>query len=86
MQGKLDLLVNLDFRMAKSDWDIFRTLAKAVSKVATEANLPVYKDVFAVPIQHDTEGETTQPEGKILDWSKDWAPHFKTLRHHTFGY
>lgn len=113
LQGKLDLLVDLDFRMAasalyadvvlptatwyekddlsstdmhpfvhpfqaavdplweaRSDWDIFRTLAEAVSKVATEANLPVYKDVFAVPIQHDTEGETAQPEGKILDWSK----------------
>ena len=113
LEGKLDLLVDLDFRMAasalysdvvlptatwyekddlsstdmhpfvhpfqaavdplweaKSDWDIFRTLAKAVSKVATEANLPIYKDVFAVPIQHDTEGETAQPEGKIFDWSK----------------
>ena len=32
--------------------------------------MPIYKDVFAVPIQHDTEGETAQPEGKILDWSK----------------
>ena len=113
LQGKLDLLVDLDFRMAasalysdivlptatwyekddlsstdmhpfvhpfqaavdplweaKSDWDIFHTLAKAVSKVAKEAKLPIYKDVFAVPIQHDTEGETAQPEGKILDWSK----------------
>ena len=113
LQGKLDLLVDLDFRMAasalysdvvlptatwyekndlsstdmhpfvhpfqnavdplweaKSDWDIFRTLAKTVSKVATEAKLPIYKDVFAVPIQHDTEGELAQPEGKILDWSK----------------
>lgn len=55
---------------ARSDWDIFRTLAQAVSKVATESKLPIYKDVFAVPIQHDTEGETAQPEGKILDWSK----------------
>ena len=113
LQGKLDLLVDLDFRMAasalyadvvlptatwyekndlsstdmhpfvhpfqnavdplweaRSDWDIFRTLAQAVSKVATESKLPIYKDVFAVPIQHDTEGETAQPEGKILDWSK----------------
>ena len=113
LQGKLDLFVDLDFRMAASalysdvvlptamwyekddlsstdmhpfvhpfqaavdplweartDWNIFRTLAKAVSKVSTEAKLPVYKDVFAVPIQHDTEGETAQPEGKILDWSK----------------
>ena len=113
LEGKLDLLVDIDFRMASSalyadvvlptatwyektdlsstdmhpfvhpfqpavdplweartDWDIFRTLAKAVSKVATESNFPVYKDVFAAPIQHDSEGETAQPEGKILDWSK----------------
>ena len=28
---------------ARSDWDIFRTLAQAVSKVATEAKLPIYK-------------------------------------------
>ena len=113
LEGKLDLLVDVDFRMASSalyadvvlptatwyektdlsstdmhpfvhpfqsavdprweartDWDIFRTLAKAVSKVAAEAKLPVYKDVMAVPIQHDSEGETAQPEGKILDWSK----------------
>ena len=113
LEGKLDLLVDVDFRMASSalyadvvlptatwyektdlsstdmhpfvhpfqpavdplweartDWDIFRTLAKAVSKVAAETKLPMYKDVMAVPIQHDSEGETAQPEGKILDWSK----------------
>jgi len=40
------------------------------TKVATEAKFPIYKDVFAAPIQHDSEGETAQPEGKILDWSK----------------
>ncbi|MBR1419494.1 MAG: nitrate reductase subunit alpha [Selenomonadaceae bacterium] len=113
LEGKLDLLVDIDFRMASSalyadvvlptatwyektdlsstdmhpfvhpfqaavdplweartDWDIFRTLAQAVSKVASESNFPIYKDVFAAPIQHDSEGETAQPEGKILDWSK----------------
>jgi len=113
LDGKLDLLVDVNFRMASSalyadvvlptatwyektdlsstdmhpfvhpfqpavdplweartDWDIFRTLAKAVSKVPTEAKFPIYKDVFAAPIQHDSEGETAQPEGKILDWSK----------------
>ena len=114
LEGKLDLLVDLDFRMAstalysdvvlptatwyektdlsstdmhpfvhpfqpavdplweaKTDWDIFRALAKAVSKVAKEANFKPYTDVFAVPLQHDSEGECAQPEGKILDWSKD---------------
>ncbi len=55
---------------AKSDWDIFRALAKAVSTVAKEADMKPYQDVFAVPIGHDSEGETAQPEGKVVDWSK----------------
>ena len=112
-EGKLDLLIDIDFRMAgtalysdvvlptatwyekkdlsstdmhpfvhtfqdavdplwesRSDWDIYRTLAKAVSDVATEADLPVYEDLVAVPIQHDSEGETAQPGGVIRDWAK----------------
>lgn len=111
--GKLDLLVDLDFRMAssalyadvvlptatwyekddlsstdmhpfvhpfqaavdplweaKTDWDIFKTLAKKVSEVAKEAEVKPYHDVVAMPIQHDSEGETAQPGGKIRDWSK----------------
>ena len=111
--GKLDLLIDLDFRMAssalyadvvlptatwyekddlsstdmppfvhpfqaavdplweaKTDWDIFKTLAKKVSEVAKEANVKPYHDVVAMPIQHDSEGETAQPGGKIRDWSK----------------
>ena len=112
-EGKLDLLIDIDFRMAgtalysdvvlptatwyekddlsstdmhpfvhpfqeavaplweaKSDWDIYRTLAKAVSDVAKEADLKPYHDVVAMPVQHDSEGELAQPEGCILDWSK----------------
>ncbi|HBQ30699.1 MAG TPA: nitrate reductase subunit alpha, partial [Mitsuokella multacida] len=112
-EGKLDLLIDIDFRMAgtalysdvvlptatwyekddisstdmhpfvhpfqaavdplweaKSDWDVFRTLAAAVSKVAKEADLKPYEDIVAVPIGHDSEGETAQPEGRICDWSK----------------
>ena len=112
-EGKLDLLIDIDFRMAgtalysdvvlptatwyekddisstdmhpfvhpfqaavdplweaKSDWDVFRTLAAAVSKVAKEADLKPYEDLVAVPIGHDSEGETAQPEGRICDWSK----------------
>ena len=112
-EGKLDLLVDIDFRMASSalyadvvlptatwyekddlsstdmhpfvhpfqaavdpmwesrtDWDIFRTLAKKVSEVAKEAGLKPLKDVVAMPIQHDTKGEIAQPYGKIRDWSK----------------
>lgn len=112
-EGKLDLLITLDFRMAtnalysdvvlptatwyektdmsstdmhpylhpfspavnpgweaKTDWDIFRTLAHAVSKVATEAGLKPLDDVVAVPHMHDSPGEMAQPEGRILDWSR----------------
>ena len=109
--GKLDLLIDLDFRMAstglysdivlpaatwyekddlsstdmhpflhvfqpavnpgweaKSDWDIFRTLAEAVSKVAKESNLLKYQDIVAVPLQHDTRGELATPNGEVKDW------------------
>ncbi|WP_028257758.1 nitrate reductase subunit alpha [Veillonella montpellierensis] len=112
-EGKLDLLIDLDFRMAstalysdvvlptatwyekddlsstdmhpfvhpfqaavdplwesKTDWEIFKTLAQAVSKVAKESDLPVYKDVVAVPLGHDSEGEIAQPNGQVKDWSK----------------
>ncbi len=111
--GKLDLLVDLDFRMAgsalysdvvlptatwyekndlsstdmhpfihtfnpavspgwesRTDWEIFKTLGKAVSRIAKEANLPVYKDMVAVPLGHDSEQETAQPFGQIHDWKK----------------
>ena len=108
-EGKLDLLVTLDFRMSttcvysdivlptatwyekndlntsdmhpfihpltsavdpvwecKSDWDIYKGIAKAFSEVAPEV-LGVEKDVVLVPILHDTPGEIAQP----LD-VKDW--------------
>ncbi|WP_100011451.1 nitrate reductase subunit alpha [Lentibacillus sediminis] len=112
-EGKVDLLVNLDFRMAgtalysdvilpaatwyekhdlsttdmhpfvhpfnpaisspweaKSDWDIFKTLAKGVSDLAEEVNLDPVKEVVATPLQHDTPSEIAQPFGEIKDWSK----------------
>jgi nitrate reductase / nitrite oxidoreductase, alpha subunit len=112
-KGKLDLLVNLDFRMAgtalysdivlpaatwyektdmsstdmhpfihpfqpavdslwesKTDWEIFKVLGKAVSDLAKEVDMPEYQDVMSSPIQHDSEGETAQPLGKVRDWSK----------------
>ncbi|MBM6999244.1 nitrate reductase subunit alpha [bacterium] len=112
-QGKLDLLVSLDFRMtttplysdivlptatwyektdlsstdmhpfvhpfspavspaweSRTDWDIFRALAAAVSRVATEAHLEPLDDVVAVPLQHDSAGELAQPGGVIRDWAR----------------
>lgn len=112
-EGKLDLLINLDFRMAgtalysdvvfpaatwyekhdlsstdmhpfihpfnpaistpweaRSDWEIFKSLAKAVSDLAKEINMKPVKEVVATPILHDTPQELAQPLGKVKDWSK----------------
>ncbi len=109
-EGKLDLLVTLDFRMSttcvysdivlptatwyekndlntsdmhpfihplsaavdpvwesRSDWEIYKSLAKTFSAVAPEV-LGVEKDVVLTPMQHDTPGELAQ----ALD-VKDWG-------------
>ena len=108
-EGKLDLLVTLDFRMsttcvysdivlptatwyekndlntsdmhpfihpltaaadpaweARSDWEIYKGLAKTFSEIAPEV-LGVEKDVVTVPILHDTPGEMAQPFD-VADW------------------
>jgi nitrate reductase alpha subunit len=110
-EGKLDLLVTLDFRMsttcvysdivlptatwyekndlntsdmhpfihpltaaadpaweARTDWDIFKGIARKFSEVAPEV-LGVEKDVVLVPILHDTPGEMAQPL-EVKDWKK----------------
>ncbi|GAA0327641.1 nitrate reductase subunit alpha [Sphingomonas oligophenolica] len=109
-EGKLDLLVTLDFRMsttavysdivlptatwyekndlntsdmhpfihplgaavdpaweAKSDWEIFKAIAKAFSEVSPEV-LGVEQDVVLTPIQHDSAAELAQPFD-VRDWS-----------------
>ncbi|HEY7911259.1 MAG TPA: nitrate reductase subunit alpha [Blastocatellia bacterium] len=110
-QGKLDLVVDLNFRMdtsalysdivlpaatwyekadlnstdmhsfihplseavppcweSRSDWDIFRGLAKRVSELA-QRHLPhPMRDLVATPLAHDTPDELAQPE--IKDWAK----------------
>ena len=110
-EGKLDLLVTLDFRMSttcvysdvvlptatwyekndlntsdmhpfihpltaavdpvwecKSDWEIYKAIAKKFSEVAPEV-LGVEKDVVLVPILHDTPGELAQAMD-VKDWKK----------------
>ncbi|MCA0317221.1 MAG: nitrate reductase subunit alpha [Proteobacteria bacterium] len=110
-EGKLDLLVTLDFRMSttcvysdivlptatwyekndlntsdmhpfihpltaavdpvwesKSDWEIYKGIAKTFSEVAPEV-LGVEKDVVLSPIQHDSPGEIAQPFD-VKDWKK----------------
>lgn len=108
-EGKLDLLVTLDFRMsttcvysdivlptatwyekndlntsdmhpfihplssaadpawdARSDWEIFKGIARKFSDVAPEV-LGVEKDIVLVPTLHDTPGELAQPFD-VKDW------------------
>ena len=108
-EGKLDLLVTLDFRMsttcvysdivlptatwyekndlntsdmhpfihplssaadpawdARSDWEIFKGIARTFSDVAPEV-LGIEKDVVMVPTLHDTPGELAQPFD-VKDW------------------
>ncbi|TJY56244.1 nitrate reductase subunit alpha [Sinimarinibacterium sp. CAU 1509] len=110
-EGKLDLLVTLDFRMcttalysdvvlptatwyekndlntsdmhpfihplskavdpaweARSDWDIFKGIAHAVSEIAPGV-LGVEKDLVLVPTLHDTPNELSMPFG-VTDWKR----------------
>ncbi|MBY0565462.1 MAG: nitrate reductase subunit alpha [Hyphomonadaceae bacterium] len=110
-EGKLDLLVTIDFRMSttavysdivlptatwyekndlntsdmhpfihpltaavdpawecRSDWDIFKGIAKKFSEVAPEA-LGVEQDLVLAPIQHDSPGEMAQ-SAEPKDWWK----------------
>lgn len=52
---------------SKSDWNIFKDLAKKVSQLA-QTHLPEpVRDIVSVPLAHDTPAEMAQPE--IKDWS-----------------
>ena len=53
---------------ARSDWDIYKGIAKEFSRVA-EGNLGVEKDLVTVPLLHDTPGELAQPFD-VNDWKK----------------
>ncbi|HEX8826679.1 MAG TPA: molybdopterin-dependent oxidoreductase, partial [Xanthobacteraceae bacterium] len=51
---------------SKSDWDIFKTLAKKVSELAPLAFPEPVKDIVGFPLQHDTPDEIAQPQ--VLNW------------------
>jgi len=53
---------------AKTDWDIFKELAKATSKVAEKHLAEPQKDIVNLPLSHDTADEISQPE--VKDWYK----------------
>jgi nitrate reductase alpha subunit len=53
---------------ARSDWDIFKGIARTVSAMAPGV-LGVEKDLVLVPTLHDTPGEIAMPFG-VTDWKK----------------
>lgn len=53
---------------SKTDWDIFKNLARVTSELARKYFAEPQKDVVAVPLQHDSPDEITQPQ--IKDWYK----------------
>ncbi|MEJ2303768.1 MAG: nitrate reductase subunit alpha [Anaerolineales bacterium] len=110
-EGKLDLVVDLNFRMdtsalysdlvlpaatwyekddlnttdlhsfinpmqaavppaweSKSDWDIYKAVAKKVSELASVHLPEPVKDIVMLPLQHDTPDEVAQPE--VRDWKR----------------
>jgi nitrate reductase alpha subunit len=54
---------------SKSDWQIFKALAKKFSGLAAR-HLGVKKDVVSLPMQHDSPFELAQPLGQVKDWKK----------------
>ena len=51
----------------RTDFDAFHAIARRFSELA-RTHLGVRRDVVAVPLQHDTPGETAQPGGRVRDW------------------
>lgn len=55
---------------SKSDWDIYKTLAKSVSDLAKTHMKGTFKDVVTTPLAHDSKQEILTPYGIVKDWSK----------------
>ncbi len=53
---------------SKTDWDIFKQIAKATSELAKENLVEPQKDVVIAPIAHDSAGEIAQ--ATVKDWYK----------------
>ena len=52
---------------SKSDWEIFKLLARKVSELAPSVFPEPVRDLVATPLTHDTPDELAQPE--IRDWA-----------------
>jgi nitrate reductase alpha subunit len=51
---------------ARSDWDVFKSLARTVSELAPLVFPGPVRDLVASPLQHDTPDELAQPD--VRDW------------------
>ncbi len=51
---------------AKTDWNIFKTIAKTFSEMSKQHFTAPVKDIIASPLSHDSIDEITQPS--IKDW------------------
>ncbi|TRW49634.1 nitrate reductase subunit alpha [Aliidiomarina halalkaliphila] len=58
---------------ARSDWEIFKGIAKEFSRVC-QGHLGVEQDVVTVPMQHDTPNELAQPYGVKAWWKGECEP------------
>ncbi len=54
---------------SKSDWQIFKELARVFSPLA-EKHLGKRKDIVSWPMQHDSPAELAQPFGQVKEWHK----------------
>ncbi len=52
---------------ARTDYDAFQRMAVVFSNLAKK-HLGVQQDIVALPLQHDTPTETSQPFGIVKDW------------------
>jgi len=53
---------------SKSDWEIFKAIARKVSELAPRVFPQPVNDLVSVPLAHDTPDELTQPQ--VLDWAE----------------
>jgi len=53
---------------SKSDWQIFRELARVTQEIARASKLTPYDDLLLTPLMHDTPAEVAQPT--VRDWAK----------------
>jgi len=51
---------------SKSDWQVFRSIAKVFSEIAPKHFPELVKDIVATPLGHDSAGEIAQPA--IKEW------------------